>query len=79
MQEIQGITQQENTQGQGKAGINLQVGMVLTHDPPMADPVFDRFSLQPCPNAEFFRMWGRFFSPLGDPQSQIPIVLNWAP
>jgi hypothetical protein len=53
--------------------------MVLTRDPLMADPVFERFSMQPCTNAELFKMWGRFFSPLGDPQSQIPVAFNWTP
>jgi hypothetical protein len=68
-----------------QVNLNLQVGIVLHQDSNMADPVFEKFTMstgsqiQSSTDVELFRTWGRFFSPVGDPQKQISILLKWAP
>jgi hypothetical protein len=30
-------------------------------------------------NVDLYRLWGQFFSPIGNPERQISISMNWAP
>jgi hypothetical protein len=57
-----------------QVNLNLQVGFMRFQDPRIVDPVFERFTMQvgpkPMPqakNVDLYRIWGRFFSPVGDP------------
>jgi hypothetical protein len=34
---------------------------------------------QKARNADLFRLWGKDFSPVGNPEMQISIPINWAP
>jgi hypothetical protein len=48
----------------------------------MIDLVFESFTMlvssaQKPP--DLFRLWGKFFSPLGDPRAQISVLIDWAP
>jgi hypothetical protein len=44
--------------------------------------VFEIFTMlivpQPAPNADLYKFWGMFFSPIGGPQWKISIPFNWA-
>jgi hypothetical protein len=82
-QEIQGAQQFDGQHEHSAMQPNLQVGFVRIENNLMAGPIFDGFKMhtgsQSSLNADLFRIWGTFFSPLGDPQSQIPVAINWAP
>jgi hypothetical protein len=59
----------------------LQVGFLRHQDTRVADPVFESFTLMegtPSLGVDFYKIWGRFFSPIGDPEKQIHIPVKWA-
>jgi hypothetical protein len=65
-----------------QVNLNLQVGFMRHQESRLADPVFEAFSMSlvaPQPPADFFRFWGRYFSPLGNPRSPVAISVDWAP
>jgi hypothetical protein len=58
---------------------NLHVGFMRHLDTKMIDPVFESFSMTVPPAqkpADMFRLWGKFFSPPGDPRAQISISFD---
>jgi hypothetical protein len=65
--------------------LNLQVGLMLHQESNMVDPVFEKFTMNMSnqtnfsANAKFYKTWGRYLSPVGDPHKQISIPLGWAP
>lgn len=83
LQEIQDLAPLGIHQEHGVHNQHLQVRFVKTYDSMVAGPMFGRFRMQlpsqKAPTADLFRLWGKFFSPIGDPQYQIPAKLNWAP
>jgi hypothetical protein len=75
-----------NLNDQPPVNLNLQVGFMRFQDPRIIDPVFERFTVQiePKPlisekNVDLYRLWGKFFSPVGDPARHISVTINWAP
>jgi hypothetical protein len=68
-------------QEQGYHNQHLYVRFVRTYDLAVADPIFERFTvqlpLQTTSNADPFRLWGKVHPPR-DPQCQIPVKCNWA-
>jgi hypothetical protein len=60
--------------------------MVMIQDPIVFDLVLEGFTVQGDSlssrkdvNADLYRLWGRLFSPRGNPEHQISISINWAP
>jgi hypothetical protein len=62
--------------------LNLQVGFMRHQNSRMIYHVFESFTMPigtSHPPADLFRLWGKYFSPLGDPKAQVSISINWAP
>jgi hypothetical protein len=71
----------------GSLNLNLNVGFLRTFfDPPLEDGLHFglQFRLQSKaqpskPSADLFRLWAKFFSPAGKPDTVVQIPQDWAP
>jgi hypothetical protein len=74
----------DNDQIQNQDNLNLHVGFMIHQDARVTGPVLESFTIQyelQQPNFKFaglLRLWGTYFSLVGNPQYQISILLNWA-
>jgi hypothetical protein len=81
MLEIVGHATMEDNNNNPQLNLQLQVGFMRVQDTTAADPVFESLTMldrAPSLSADFYRIWGRFFSPMGDPEKQIHIPIKWA-
>jgi hypothetical protein len=79
---LQIIDQPALSPGHQPSNLNLQIGFMTQQDCGMADPVFERFSVQmetqplKSRSADLFRLWGNHFSPVGNPRRRLIFLYN---
>jgi hypothetical protein len=69
--------------GDPQPNLIMHAGKLMTQDPLAVDPVLEGFTIQDDAllskrnaNSELYRLWGKLFSHVGNPDHQIFISIN---